>query len=240
MYHLYRSTFIYSLLLMLLCTVACSAQKATDAPKSPSISNTTLSTLADTVSYSIGINIANNLAKDGFSDIRPDAFALALEHVLGGKETLLKPNEAQSVLQTYFEQLRQETLGKNLKEGEAFLEGNKKKEGVQVLESGLQYIVLKEGDGKKPKASDKVSTHYHGTLIDGTVFDSSVDRGEPVSFPVNGVIKGWTEALQLMPTGSKWRLFVPPGLAYGERGAGGTIGPNATLIFEVELLGIEE
>ena len=121
---------------------------------------------------------------------------------------------------------------KNLKDGEAFLAANAKKEGVKTLPSGLQYKVLKSGSGKTPKATDTVKTHYHGTLIDGTVFDSSVERGEPVEFPVNGVIPGWTEALQLMKEGDKWQLFVPAKLAYGERGAGGKIGPNSTLIFE--------
>ena len=128
---------------------------------------------------------------------------------------------------------------KNKKEGEAFLAENKKKEGVKTLASGLQYKVIKEGTGKTPKATDKVSTHYQGTLIDGTEFDSSYKRGEPATFPVNGVIPGWTEALQLMKVGSKWQLFVPSKLAYGEKGAGPIIGPNAVLIFTVELLAIK-
>ena len=129
--------------------------------------------------------------------------------------------------------------GKNLKEGEAFLDENKKKEGVTTLPSGLQYKVLKSGAGKTPKATDKVTTHYRGTLIDGTVFDSSYDRGEPTTFPVGGVIRGWTEALQLMKEGDKWQLYVPAQLGYGERGAGGKIGPNTTLLFEIELLKVE-
>jgi FKBP-type peptidyl-prolyl cis-trans isomerase len=128
---------------------------------------------------------------------------------------------------------------KNLKDGETFLAENKKKEGVTTLPSGLQYKVVKSGTGKTPKATDKVTTHYRGTLIDGTVFDSSYERKEPTSFPVNGVIKGWTEALQLMKEGDNWQLFVPAQLGYGERGAGGKIGANATLIFEIELLKVE-
>ena len=128
---------------------------------------------------------------------------------------------------------------KNKLEGEAFLKQNAERKEVITLESGLQYEVLTEGTGQVPSADDKVSVHYHGTLIDGTVFDSSVQRGQPTSFPVTGVIKGWVEALQLMPVGSKWKLFIPSDLAYGERGAGGQIGPNAALVFEVELLGIE-
>ena len=124
-------------------------------------------------------------------------------------------------------------------DGEAFLKANKEKEGVVTLPSGLQYQVLTEGSGEKPTLSSNVTTHYHGTTIDGNVFDSSVQRGQPASFPVSGVIKGWTEALQLMPVGSKWRLFIPSELAYGERGAGDAIGPHSTLIFDVELLGID-
>lgn len=135
-------------------------------------------------------------------------------------------------------QAKGEKLAANLKAGEDFLEQNKQREGVHTTASGLQYEVLTEGDGPKPKATDKVKCHYHGTLIDGTIFDSSVQRGQPATFPLNMVIKGWTEALQLMPVGSKYRLFLHPSLAYGERQTGSVIGPNSTLIFDVELLGI--
>jgi FKBP-type peptidyl-prolyl cis-trans isomerase FklB len=128
---------------------------------------------------------------------------------------------------------------KNKKEGEAFLAENAKKEGVVTLPSGLQYKIIQQGSGRKPKLTDEVTTHYRGTLLDGTEFDSSYKRGEPTSFPVNGVISGWTEALQLMPVGSKWQLFIPSNLAYGMRGAGGTIGPNAALIFDIELIAIK-
>jgi FKBP-type peptidyl-prolyl cis-trans isomerase FklB len=141
-----------------------------------------------------------------------------------------------------FDKLNQskgEKLAANLKAGEDFLEKNKQREGVQTTSSRLQYEVLAEGDGTKPKATDKVKCHYHGTLIDGTIFDSSVQRGQPATFPLNMVIKGWTEALQLMSVGSKYRLFLHPSLAYGERQTGAVIGPNSTLIFDVELLGIE-
>jgi FKBP-type peptidyl-prolyl cis-trans isomerase FklB len=134
--------------------------------------------------------------------------------------------------------MKNEKAAANLKAGEDFLEANKTKAGVVVLSSGLQYEVITEGSGAKPLASNKVTCHYHGMLIDGTVFDSSVRRGQPATFPLSAVIKGWTEGLQLMPAGSKWRFFIPPHLGYGERGAGGQIGPNSTLIFEVELLGI--
>lgn len=133
---------------------------------------------------------------------------------------------------------KQEKLEANLKAGESFLEENKKRPEVKTTESGLQYEVLTEGNGAKPTATDKVKCHYHGTLIDGTIFDSSVQRGQPATFPLNMVIKGWTEALQLMPVGSKYRLFLHPSLAYGERQTGAVIGPNSTLIFDVELLDI--
>ena len=143
----------------------------------------------------------------------------------------------QFMLQLYLRGMNQKAAD-NLKAGQEFLEANKAKPGVQVLPSGLQYEVITEGTGEKPKATNKVTCHYHGTLIDGTVFDSSVKRGQPATFPLNMVIKGWTEALQLMPVGSKWRLFLPPSLAYGDRQTGAHIGPQSTLIFEVELLGI--
>jgi FKBP-type peptidyl-prolyl cis-trans isomerase FklB len=169
--------------------------------------------------------------KDGFS---------------GGKP-LLTEQEVQETVATFQKEMmaKQEELAKKLgeknkEEGEAFLAENKKKEGVKVLPSGLQYKVVKAGTGGKPKLTDTVTTHYRGTLIDGTEFDSSYRRGQPVSFPVAGVIPGWTEALQLMEEGSKWQLFIPPNLAYGERGAGRDIGPNATLIFEIELISIQQ
>jgi FKBP-type peptidyl-prolyl cis-trans isomerase FklB len=135
-------------------------------------------------------------------------------------------------------QMKNEKAAANLKAGQDFLEANKQKPGITALPSGLQYEIITEGTGKKPLASNKVTCHYHGTLIDGTVFDSSVKRGQPATFPLNMVISGWTEGLQLMPEGSKWRFFIPPHLAYGERQTGAHIGPNSTLIFEVELLGI--
>ena len=147
-------------------------------------------------------------------------------------------HDAQKKIQEYFSKQQAKASESVIKEGREFLAENSKKENVITLESGLQYEVIKSGDGPKPTLNDQVTTHYHGTLIDGTVFDSSVERGQPASFPVSGVIKGWTEALQLMSVGSKWRLFVPHGLGYGERGAGPQIGPYSTLIFEVELISI--
>lgn len=197
------------------------------------------------VSYSIGVDIGNNFKRQEI-DIDPKTLAAGIADALAGKLVLTEAEMRETMTAFQKEmtakmQERQKTAGdKNSKEGEAFLTANAKKEGVKVLPSGLQYKVIKSGSGKSPKATDTVKTHYHGTLIDGTVFDSSVQRGEPISFPVNGVIAGWTEALQLMKEGDKWQLFIPGKLAYGERGAGGKIGPNATLVFDVELISVEK
>ena len=190
----------------------------------------------DSVSYALGINIASSLQQQGLEEINSDAFAKAINDVFTKSTVEMINEESNNFLQTYFQSLAGKKGGANLEAGQKFLAENAKKEGVVTLESGLQYIVLTEGNGIIPTAADDVTTHYHGTLIDGTVFDSSVDRGEPATFGVSQVIKGWTEALQLMKEGSKWRLFIPSNLAYGERGAGADIGPNSTLIFEIELI----
>ena len=190
----------------------------------------------DKLSYAIGLNIANNLKASGFSSLSVEDFAEAVNTVYKGESAKMTDAEARTVIQEYFEKAEKEKLTKNLEEGTKFLAENGKREGVVTLPSGLQYEVITEGTGKKPSATDTVSCHYHGTLIDGTVFDSSVMRNQPAEFPVNGVIKGWVEALQLMSEGAKWKLFIPANLAYGERGAGQSIEPNSTLIFEVELL----
>ena len=200
----------------------------------------TLKTPLDSVSYALGINIGQNLKAQGMDSINIEVLSKAFSDILKGNTLLIAPEKAEAVLNDYFAKLQSEKAEKNKVAGIKFLEENKKKAGVITLPSGLQYTVMKEGTGAIPKETDKVTTHYHGTLMDGTVFDSSVDRGQPASFPVNGVIKGWVEALQLMKTGSKWKLFVPSELAYGERGAGGKIGPGATLIFEVELISIDK
>ncbi|MDC4225358.1 MAG: FKBP-type peptidyl-prolyl cis-trans isomerase [Candidatus Manganitrophus sp.] len=204
-----------------------------------------LKTQKDKVSYSIGLDIGRNL-KDQSIEVDPKLLAQGIQDATSGKH-LLTDEEIQKVMSTFREEMQAKAAAqakvigdKNLKEGNAFLAENKKKKGVVTLPSGLQYKIITAGTGKKPKATDTVKTNYKGTLIDGTEFDSSYKRGEPASFPVEGVIPGWTEALQLMPVGSKWQLVVPPSLAYGPRGAGQAIGPNATLIFEVELLAIEE
>ncbi len=192
----------------------------------------------DQVSYCLGLSIASNLISSGVKTINAEAFNDAMATVFEGKMPEINPDEVNKILQDYFEKLQNEK-GNNAKAaGEKFLAENKTKEGIITLKSGLQYKVLKEGNGSKPKATDTVKCHYEGRLIDGTVFDSSIRRNEPAEFPVNGVIAGWVEALQLMNVGAKWQLYIPSELAYGAHGAGQSIGPNETLIFDVELLDI--
>jgi len=197
------------------------------------------------LSYGMGMEIANNLKRQSF-DLDVDLFMKGLKDALSGGKTLMTEKDAREALMAFQKEMmaKQKEAAKvsgekNKKEGEAFLAENKKKEGVITLPSGLQYKVIKPGTGKKPSPTDKVKVNYRGALIDGTEFDSSYKRGEPASFPVKGVIPGWTEALQLMEEGAKWQVFVPSNLAYGERGAGASIGPNATLVFEVELISIQ-
>ncbi len=191
------------------------------------------------VSYSLGVSIARNLQSQGLKGLDINEFTEAVQDVFAGKSTKIGDEEVVEILNTHFAGLQKEMEGTNKEDGEAFLAENKTKEGVITLPSGLQYSVMVEGNGEKPGLNSNVTTHYHGTTIDGNVFDSSVQRGQPASFPVNGVIKGWTEALQLMAVGSKWKLFIPSELAYGDRGAGADIGPNSALIFEVELISID-
>jgi FKBP-type peptidyl-prolyl cis-trans isomerase FklB len=200
----------------------------------------------DKVSYSIGMDIGNNLKKQSI-DIDPDILAQGIKDTFSGGKTLLTEQEFRDTLTAFQIELRakqiertKELAEKNRTEGESFLAENKKKEGVITLPSGLQYKIVKEGTGETPKLEDTVTVNYRGTLIDGTEFDSSYRRGQPATFSVKGVIAGWTEALQLMKVGSKWQLFVPSNLAYGERGAGRDIEPNASLIFDIELLSIKE
>jgi FKBP-type peptidyl-prolyl cis-trans isomerase FklB len=198
----------------------------------------TYSTEKEMVSYSLGVNIANSLKNQGFDDLNLEAFNQAIADFFEKRPLQIDANKGGQILNEYFEKIQERKHSKNIEEGAKFLKENATKEGVITLASGLQYKILKEGNGPKPKATDKVTTHYHGTLISGEVFDSSVERGKPATFPVNGVIAGWIEALQLMPTGSKWQLYVPSNLAYGTRGASEQIGPNTTLIFDVELIAI--
>lgn len=194
----------------------------------------------DKFSYALGLSIGQNFRSSGIKSIRVEDFIQALQQVFNEEKPQMSYDEAKQVINEHFAKLQEEKLELNKKAGEEFLHINKNKAGVVTLPSGLQYQILTAGTGPKPKASDKVQCHYHGTLIDGTVFDSSIQRGQPATFGVNQVIKGWVEALQLMPVGSKWRLFIPSELAYGATGAGQTIEPNSTLIFDVELLAIEK
>lgn len=201
-----------------------------------------LKSTKDKISYIIGRDMANNLAKQGI-EVEAEAFMAGFKEILAGKPSSLSQSEVQQAMMALQQEMSQKqgaSGSENKQQGEAFLANNKGKEGVNTLPSGLQYQVLQEGSGKSPAASDRVTTHYHGTLIDGTVFDSSYERGQPATFPVNGVIAGWTEALQLMQEGAKWRLFIPSDLAYGSQGAGDVIGPNTTLIFDVELISVNK
>jgi FKBP-type peptidyl-prolyl cis-trans isomerase FklB len=215
------------------------------APAAESQNLPALKTQKDKVSYAIGMNIGTTLHRQSI-EVDPNIVRQGLEDAMAGGKTVLSEDEVRATLTELQNDIRKKQQEKmqqageaNKKEGDVFLAANKAKEGVVTLPSGLQYKILSAGTGPKPAASDSVVCNYRGTLIDGTEFDSSYKRGQPATFPVGGVIKGWTEALQLMPVGSKWQLFVPSELAYGERGAGANIGPNATLIFDVELLSIQ-
>lgn len=190
----------------------------------------------DKFSYGLGMGIGQNLLSMGVDGMNIEDFVKGVSDILAGNKPALSHSEAQQVVTEHFKKLAEAEYEAVKKAGEEFLAANAKKEGVVVLPSGLQYEVLTEGTGKKPGATDKVECHYEGTLIDGTVFDSSIKRGETATFGVNQVIKGWVEALQLMQEGAKWRLFIPYNLAYGERGAGEMIPPYSTLVFEVELV----
>ncbi len=226
------------------------AAPSTATPKTAATAKTgaplVLKTQKDKVSYAIGLNIGKSFRKDSV-DVNSAIFARGVKDAITGAKPLLTDEELKVVLTELQAELkkRQDDATRlagetNQKAGEAFLAENKTKDGVVTLPSGLQYKIITAGTGPKPAESDSVVCNYRGTLLDGTEFDSSYKRGQPATFPVNGVIKGWTEALQLMPVGSKWQLFVPPSLAYGARGAGGEIGPDATLLFEVELISIQE
>ncbi len=192
----------------------------------------------DKISYALGLSIGNNFLSSGIKKVDFDSFLKGMKDVINESQLDMTYDEAKEVMNDFFSKLQEDRLEINLKAGKEFLAINAKRPGVVTLPSGLQYEILKEGNGAKPKATDQVKCHYHGTLIDGTVFDSSVERGQPATFGVNQVIPGWVEALQLMPVGSKWKLFIPSELAYGPAGAGQTIEPNSTLVFEVEVLDI--
>jgi FKBP-type peptidyl-prolyl cis-trans isomerase FklB len=198
-----------------------------------------LKTQKDSISYSLGVLIGQNLNKQGLTDIDVALFSKALQDALAGKPTLIQAPAANKCVNDFTAKEKEANKQKAMVEGTAFLAKNAERPEVITLPSGLQYEVITEGTGPTPKSTDKVKVHYTGKLINGTVFDSSVERGEPIVFPVTGVIPGWIEALQLMKVGSKWKLYIPQNLAYGERGAGAQIGPFSTLVFDVELLGIE-
>ena len=221
------------------------AAKKVQAPAAKTPSAAAVTTPKGKTSYAIGLSIGKNLHRDAV-DVDLNILLQGIKDAMAGGKVLMTDDEVKATLMALQEgaRKRQEAMmqmaaGTNKKEGEAFLSANKSKEGVLVLPSGLQYKILKEGSGPKPTASDAVVCNYRGTFLDNTEFDSSYKRGQPATFQLAQVIKGWTEALQLMPVGSKWQLFIPSELAYGQRGAGANIGPNATLIFEVELLSIE-
>lgn len=225
----------------IICISVLSCSAAEPAKTKP----VTLKTQSDSISYIIGLDVGRSL-KNFKSDITMQAFIKGVEDILKDQQPQIPPEKVRELQESFSSQLQKKqqeqekaASEKNKKAGEAFLAENKTKEGVKTTPSGLQYSVIKEGTGAKPKATDKVKVHYKGTLLDGTIFDSSYDRGEPASFTLNQVIPGWTEGVQLMTVGSTYNFFIPSNLAYGERQAGPQIGPNSTLIFEVELLGIE-
>ena len=231
---------LFAMMLLMMPVVACAAEEAKIAPEMK------LDTPKSRISYTIGVNIGKDF-KTQQMDIDADVLFMGLKDSLAGKELQLTDEEMAGEIQTFQQEMqakitaeREKAVAKNQVEGETFLAENAKQEGVVVTESGLQYKVLEPGEGDSPGPADMATVHYRGTLIDGTQFDSSYDRGQPATFPVGGVIAGWTEALQLMKPGAKWQLVIPAGLAYGERGAGQNIGPNATLLFDVELISIEK
>lgn len=191
----------------------------------------------DKFSYGLGLGIGQQLAQMG-AEVNVDDFAQAIRDVLEGKETAVSFAEAQQIVNSHFAEMEKKAHAAAIEQGEMFLKMNKERPGVVTLPSGLQYEVLASGNGRKPKAADQVRCHYEGRLVDGTLFDSSIERGEPVVFGVNQVIAGWKEALQLMSEGDKWKLYIPYNLGYGEQGAGGVIPPYSTLVFEVELLNV--
>jgi len=233
--------------IVLSCLAGASVALAADDPAKPATAKAIgLESEAKKVSYIFGSNIGARMKADGI-EIDSDALLAGLKDSMSGAKSRLNDEDMQTTMQKFQEKMQaaqQKAAGEagaeNEKKGADFLAANAKKEGVKTTASGLQYEIIKAGTGPKPAATDTVKVHYHGTLLDGTVFDSSVEKKAPATFPVSQVIPGWVEGLQLMPVGSKWKFFIPSKLAYAEKGAGGDIGPNSTLIFEVELLGIEK
>ncbi|WP_214457126.1 FKBP-type peptidyl-prolyl cis-trans isomerase [Flavihumibacter fluvii] len=235
-----KTLFTSTLLLAAIAGISQTAKTSPKpAPKKPAQAPVaTLKTAIDSVSYAVGMSLASFYKEQGITQINTALVTRALNDAMKGQKTLLTEEQMNMSISNYLQQLKKEKSAVARKAGEEFLAANKSKPGVVTLPSGLQYLVIKEGTGPKPAVTETVKCHYHGTLIDGTIFDSSVDRGAPIDFPVNGVIKGWIEALQLMPVGSKWKLFIPADLAYGDNQAGAKIAPGSTLIFDVELIEI--
>lgn len=239
-----RKTFVLTTILLLAVTVVmgndCWGKKKKKKKKKKNKTEQVmdLNNDIDKASYSLGINIAKNLKTQGLDSVNVKAIAEGFQHVYFGDSTLMTNAEAEQFLNSFFQGIKEKQAAKLREEGEKFLAENAKKEGVITTASGLQYEVVQMGEGEKPAVTDQVEVHYEGTLVDGTVFDSSIKRGQPAKFGLNQVIPGWTEGLQLMPVGSKFRFYIPSNLGYGERGAGGQIGPHATLIFDVELISI--
>ena len=243
----------YKITLSILCLPAClsvmaqapapvkkAAATGTAHPHAKTTPAVILKTTQDTLSYAIGLSVANFYKQQEITDINTALVLKAINDVNRKNPLLINEQQANSCISGYMAKAKAAKASGNKKIGEDFLAANKQKPGVVTTPSGLQYIVLKEGTGPKPALTDKVKCHYHGTLIDGKVFDSSVDRGQPIDLTVNGVIPGWTEALQMMAVGSKWKLFVPSNLAYGDQQMGPLIAPGSTLIFDVELLDIDK
>jgi FKBP-type peptidyl-prolyl cis-trans isomerase FklB len=231
------------LLAVALISITAATAQTKPAPKpkpvvKPAAAAPVLKSAIDSFSYSIGLSIANFYKQQGITKINTNMVSKAINDATANKKTLLTEEEMNMSISNYLQKLKSEKSAANRKAGEDFLAENKKKPGVITLPSGLQYQIIKEGTGEKPTVNDKVKCHYHGTLLNGTIFDSSVDRGQPIDFAVGGVIQGWVEALQLMPIGSKWKLFIPSNLAYGDNQAGPYIMPGSTLIFDVELIDI--
>jgi FKBP-type peptidyl-prolyl cis-trans isomerase FklB len=236
--------FFSALAVFCIASTAWAQSKPPKPAVKPSVKPTTkpatliLKNSTDSFSYAIGQNVASNLKKQGINKINTALLQKAMNDVMNNGTALMDDNTAIAVVNDYFNKLESEKTAPIKAAGKKFLEENKKRPGVVTTASGLQYEVIKAGNGPKPTASDKVRVHYHGTLIDGTVFDSSVEKGQPIEYPVTGFVQGWIEALQLMPVGSKWRLFVPSELGYGDRAMGDKIKGGSTLIFEMELLDI--
>ena len=231
---------LFAVMITLLFLAGCAPEEASSAPE------VKLDNAKNRISYTIGVNIGQDF-KSQKMDVDPDVLLMGLKDTLAGKELQLTEDEMVQEIQTFQKEMQEKMMAEmealaaqNKTAGEAFLAENSQQDGVVVTESGLQYKILEAGEGDAPGPADVATVHYRGTLIDGTQFDSSYDRDQPATFPVGGVIAGWTEALQLMKPGAKWQLFIPAELAYGERGAGQDIGPNATLLFDVELISVEK